>query len=110
MLLQKEVAIPRRVFLGFDRLHGSQPNPENRSLKIPFKLDLLFPLREGKRTGIPGGMFYSRSCARSSNLVNCDRKASFTSRMGPLRFFPMMISAIPFDSCGVFSLAYISSR
>jgi hypothetical protein len=30
--------------------------------------------------------------------------------MGPLRFFPMMISATPFASCGVFSLAYISSR
>ena len=35
------------------RLYGLQADTENRCLKIPLKLDLLFPLREGKRTGHP---------------------------------------------------------
>jgi len=53
VLLKKEVASSIRVFLDMIRLLGMQPNPDNRSLKIPLKLDLLFPRREGKRTGHP---------------------------------------------------------
>ena len=39
----KEVVIRSRVILDMVRLHGVQANSENRSLKIPFKLDLLIP-------------------------------------------------------------------
>jgi hypothetical protein len=44
VLLKKGVSFAGRVFLNMVRLHGLQPDTENRSLKIPLKLDLLFPL------------------------------------------------------------------
>ena len=44
---KKEVVIPSRVFLDMVRLHGLQSNSENRRLKIPLKLDLLYPPSRG---------------------------------------------------------------
>jgi hypothetical protein len=50
VLIKKEVIASGRVFLDTVRLLGLQPNPDNRGLKIAYKLDLLILPSKGSTT------------------------------------------------------------
>ncbi len=89
----------------------SFPAKVERRLRVtPASDDARSPPAEAAEPSAPGEHVYSKSCARSSNRVYWERKASLTSPMGPLRCLPTMISAIPFLSSGVPAFVYISSR